>query len=744
MIEVCFSYFRTAAVQVALFSAVAAALYLMARRVGPRFGATLVLVAFGGALLLTASSPGSWPRWQVPLPRGAAEAANVGGAPAGGTFVTLEPVKGPLGGSLERAGVADAAESPFRTLRDAWRPTQALAVPSPWPWPHLIMAAVAAGIGLALGRLAWGLLCVHRLSVKSRAVDDANVRRCVDPLAARLGVQRSVALKESEGLNTPATIGWRRPTILLPSAWREWSADELRAALAHELAHISAHDFVGWVLARFSLALHFYNPLLHWLAGRLHLEQELAADEAAAAALGNRPDYLRSLASLALATPPQAVPGLLRTFVPTRSLLLKRVESLRDSLPRRRTPGRAAALRLSSALGLCSAIVIVAGIRTGTLAAGQDTIVMQPGAGHYEAAHALHPVDGEVASFYELPAAKDAATLVSFIDKVRNVPDKYRQIGAMNGRQIDLHYQRATGGMARALEELAKLETTEDEQRKALTAAINFLEVAQGFLPNGHDDMLIAGIHRLVGVVPEDVQPKAAALALDFEILGFADKSPEERAALADKLAANLGDRSLGAVEFDRLTRFCEAAETAGDAQLARSLVERLRPTITRLGDMSRAEVLFGLDQRLSLPGDTLEVDGTIRDKGVPDRVGDELDLKSLEDNVVVVFFFDETTVGQIEILSTIQDRYRNRDVKVVGYYTGYSGHVDQPIFENRYSFPLLITHEISKEALRRPTCLRYGITRAPHVMIIGRDGKVVNANVPIESLEGEVKSLLK
>ena len=53
--------------------------------------------------------------------------------------------------------------------------------------------------------------------------------------------------------------------------------------LAHELAHVRRTDYLAGLLARLGVALHFYHPLVYWLAARLHLQQELAADALAAA-----------------------------------------------------------------------------------------------------------------------------------------------------------------------------------------------------------------------------------------------------------------------------------------------------------------------------------------------------------------------------------------------------------------------------------------------------------------------------
>ena len=75
----------------------------------------------------------------------------------------------------------------------------------------------------------------------------------------------------------------------LPFDWRDWSQTELRAVLAHELAHVVRGDFLTGLIAQISVAIHFYHPLAHWLAKRLRLEQELAADAWGAALSGGGP-----------------------------------------------------------------------------------------------------------------------------------------------------------------------------------------------------------------------------------------------------------------------------------------------------------------------------------------------------------------------------------------------------------------------------------------------------------------------
>src|SRR5262249_47446930 len=101
-----------------------------------------------------------------------------------------------------------------------------------------------------------------------------------------LACRRRIEVRQTDDLTTAATVGWWRPLLLLPADWQGWSAAELRAVLAHEIAHILRADYATWLLARLSVALHFYHPLVRWLAGRLQLQQELAADALGALGAG--------------------------------------------------------------------------------------------------------------------------------------------------------------------------------------------------------------------------------------------------------------------------------------------------------------------------------------------------------------------------------------------------------------------------------------------------------------------------
>ena len=68
---------------------------------------------------------------------------------------------------------------------------------------------------------------------------------------------------------------------MLPAGWRGWDRARLRAALAHELAHIARRD--GWIMAAALLntAVYWFHPVAWLIRRRLRTLAEMACDDQA-------------------------------------------------------------------------------------------------------------------------------------------------------------------------------------------------------------------------------------------------------------------------------------------------------------------------------------------------------------------------------------------------------------------------------------------------------------------------------
>lgn len=219
----------------------------------------------------------------------------------------------------------------------------------------------AAGIVLGLIRLIGGIVGVGLMVRSSRPLRNVRLQEMLDVLSAELSCPVPIELRECQRLATAATVGWRRPVILISGTWKSWSDNQLRSVLAHEIAHIVRQDFASTLAAQMGLAIHFYHPLVHWLVNRLRLEQELVADAMAARAVGGPQTYLSSIGELALLQSKEQVSWPAQSFLPTRRTFLRRIEMLRDmKLLADRAP---LALRAGSLISLVAVTMAVAGIR---------------------------------------------------------------------------------------------------------------------------------------------------------------------------------------------------------------------------------------------------------------------------------------------------------------------------------------------------------------------------------------------
>ncbi|MFH5806120.1 DUF1559 domain-containing protein [Alienimonas sp. DA493] len=386
------------AVQVTAVTLAAAGLHAAASRFGPRGGGRVALLGLCAAAALSLAALSPWPRWDggaVPSarPNSAAPAkpqAEIGNERTDADFASVSLAAG-------RAFVAALLDPPgtLGPVADAAAPRE---VRRPVRWGMLLAGGLTL---LGLGRFVVGWLWVGRLRRRSEPVDDVAVQAEFAALRRAAGAPDATELRATTALSTAAAVGWRRPAVLLPTGWRRWAPADRRAVLAHELAHVARRDAAANLLAQSALLTQFYHPLSHWLAGRLRLDQELAADAAAAELCGGRAAYLRSLAAVALTADtgpvrprsPASVAWPARAFLPSRRTLHQRVEMLRRTpVPRPRWATRTAGPL--AAAGVLAVALLASGFRPAP-AAAQAPAGLQPPA-ERQPSDSLQPPDSQL------------------------------------------------------------------------------------------------------------------------------------------------------------------------------------------------------------------------------------------------------------------------------------------------------------------------------------------------------------
>ena len=101
---------------------------------------------------------------------------------------------------------------------------------------------------------------------------------------------------KSELSHSPLVFGFFKYRVILPCDWDTWSLDCKRVVLAHELAHIRAHDHWVSFLQLLAKAIYLFNPLFFILNRRLNQYREMARDDAAVSSINVSPvDYSKHL-----------------------------------------------------------------------------------------------------------------------------------------------------------------------------------------------------------------------------------------------------------------------------------------------------------------------------------------------------------------------------------------------------------------------------------------------------------------
>jgi beta-lactamase regulating signal transducer with metallopeptidase domain len=165
------------------------------------------------------------------------------------------------------------------------------------PW---LVGAWLCGVALLSLRLAGGFLLLEYKRPRKFNPPATQVLAIARELQRQLGLTRAIRYLECAWLQAPAVIGWFRPIILLPvTALTGLSETQLRAVIAHELAHIRRLDAFVNLLQILVETLLFYHPAVWWLNKRIRAERELACDEIAVRLTGDRIAYAKALTLMA-------------------------------------------------------------------------------------------------------------------------------------------------------------------------------------------------------------------------------------------------------------------------------------------------------------------------------------------------------------------------------------------------------------------------------------------------------------
>jgi beta-lactamase regulating signal transducer with metallopeptidase domain len=166
-------------------------------------------------------------------------------------------------------------------------------------WPIWLGSFWLSGVLVSLIRALRGVIGAERLRRRCRIMVDSQLLILFENLRSRLGLPHRIRLMVSDEIGVPSVMGILWPVVLLPASLLAGvPPEQMRAILAHEMAHIRRWDYLANLAQMVIEAFLFFNPFVWWISRQMRLEREACCDHLAAAQCQSSARYVEALLSV--------------------------------------------------------------------------------------------------------------------------------------------------------------------------------------------------------------------------------------------------------------------------------------------------------------------------------------------------------------------------------------------------------------------------------------------------------------
>lgn len=215
---------------------------------------------------------------------------------------------------------------------------------------QILLAIWGLGSIVVLSRLISKYIVLERW-IKSKH-GDAEIIACED---YGISANSRVRIFKAHGVDVPMSVGILNKEIIIPD--RDYSEEEMRLIIRHEIAHIKNGDPVIQLMSNLLCAIYWWNPAAYIFKKDLEQYFELRCDKAVVSEMSKKEaaDYLEVLLRIyseSSGSPQKNTVGVIEDYRVGGEELKERFEYLSSGYDRRRKPyiGRSMAVFISIVL----------------------------------------------------------------------------------------------------------------------------------------------------------------------------------------------------------------------------------------------------------------------------------------------------------------------------------------------------------------------------------------------------------